>query len=314
MGISKIIPARFLRSLAVANLSVNIIIVVTGGVVRLTSSGLGCPTWPRCTDGSYVPHEELGIHGIIEFGNRMITWVLVAIAVACWLAALAHRASGAPNGHRAVGLSTLIALGIPAQGILGGVTVLTDLNPYVVAFHLLVSMGLICLCVVLLDIVTHPGVWFSGHVRRAPDLTRRLAWSAFAVAWIVLWLGTVVTGSGPHAGDLTSRRTGLDPELWSHIHAYAVYLLVALTVGVLALAHRQHLPGLRLAAAVLLVVELAQGVVGFVQYFNDLPIVLVSLHMLGASLTAATITWLVLRAHVETASVPSAAAGVQTPV
>lgn len=297
MGVSNIVPARYLRPLAVTNLVANIMIVVTGGVVRLTASGLGCPTWPRCTDESYVAHGALGIHGAIEFGNRMLTWVLAAVAITCWLAALAYRASGGVNGTRTVRLSTMIALYVPAQAIIGGVTVLTDLNPYVVAFHLLVSMALIGLCVLLVEVTRQPDTWSADDPLRAPEQTRRLAWLVFGVGWVVLWLGTVVTGSGPHAGDLDARRTGLDPQVWSHVHASAVYVLVALTVGILALAHRQRLEGVRRAAGALLLVELLQGVVGFVQYFNDLPVPLVTVHMLGASLTAATLAWVVVRAQ-----------------
>lgn len=293
-ALSRIVPARLLPGLAIANLVANTLIVVTGGVVRLTASGLGCPTWPRCTEESYVAHSELGMHGVIEFGNRMLTWVLVATAIACWLAAVAHRTHGGRNGARVVRLSTLIALYVPAQAIIGGITVLTDLNPYVVAFHLLVSMALIGLCVWLLDVIHHPDLWEADRVARAPERLRRLAWVVFGVGWLVLWLGTVVTGSGPHAGDLDARRTGLDPQVWSHVHAAAVYLLVALTVGLLVVAHRQRLTGLRRAAEALLAVELAQGLIGFVQYFNDLPIALVSLHMLGASLTSAALAWVVV--------------------
>ncbi|WP_245644570.1 COX15/CtaA family protein [Nocardioides jensenii] len=295
--LSSIVPARFLRPLAVANLVANILIVVTGGVVRLTGSGLGCPTWPRCTEDSYVAHEALGINGAIEFGNRMLTWVLVAVAIACWLAALAHRASAGANGDRSVRLATLIALYVPAQAIIGGITVLTDLNPYVVAFHLLVSMALIGLCVLLVEVTRHSDTWAAGSPERAPTQTRRLGWLIYGVGWVVLWLGTLVTGSGPHAGDLDARRTGLDPQVWSHVHASAVYVLVALTLGMLALAHRQQLAGVRRAAGALLLVELLQGVVGFVQYFNDLPVPLVTVHMLGASLTAAAMAWVVVRAQ-----------------
>src|SRR5687767_8589420 len=128
---------RPLWALAVANLLANIGIVVTGGVVRLTGSGLGCPTWPRCTEESYVAHGELGVHGVIEFGNRMLTWVLVAVAIACVIAAWQS------GDRRARALSVIIALGVPAQAVLGGITVLTQLNPFVVALHLLVSMAII---------------------------------------------------------------------------------------------------------------------------------------------------------------------------
>lgn len=280
--------AQLLWPLALANLVANVVIVLTGGAVRLTGSGLGCPVWPRCTDESYTPHDELGIHGAIEFGNRMLTFVLVVVAVACFAAALANRLSGGPRAPLV--LSTLIALGIPAQAVIGGVTVRTDLNPCVVALHLLVSMAMIALC-----------VWLVHTLRPLPTGpatrgARRLAWLVFASGWVVLYLGTVVTGSGPHAGDEDARRTGLDPQVFSHVHAISVYLLVALTVCLLAVAARTGNAGLRRAASFLLALEVAQGLVGFLQYFNDLPVGLVIVHMLGAALTSAALAWNVLSA------------------
>ena len=284
---------RWLRPLAVANLVANIAIVVTGGAVRVTGSGLGCPTWPRCTDESYVVRGELGVHGAIEFGNRMLTFVLVAVAVACWVAALtAHRQvlAGGGERRRPLVLATIIALGIPAQAVLGGVTVLTDLNPWAVALHLLVSMAIIGVCVLLLDALRGPA---RPH---APPMTRRLTVLTFVAAWVVLYLGTVVTGSGPHSGDTESRRTGLDPQVMSHVHAAAVYVLLALTVGLLVLSRRGGTPLLGRAAAVLLAIEVAQGVVGFTQYYLDLPEGLVVLHLLGAALLSASVTWVVVAA------------------
>src|SRR3954451_9576426 len=134
----------WLRPAAVASLVVNIGIVVTGGVVRLTGSGLGCPSWPRCTGRSFVPHRELGIHGAVEFGNRMLTFVLVVVAVATFVVALRL-------GRRSVlWLSVALALGVPAQAIIGGISVLTDLNPWFVSLHLLVSLAMVGLAVVLL--------------------------------------------------------------------------------------------------------------------------------------------------------------------
>lgn len=270
--------------LAWANLLANIGIAVTGGAVRLTDSGLGCPTWPRCTESSYLPHGELGLHGAIEFGNRMLTYVLVAIAVACWWAAR-ERAAEHPL---AVRLTTIVALGIPAQAVVGGITVLTDLNPWIVSIHLLLSMALVGVCVLLLD-------HLRGPTRAsAPLPVRRLAAALFVVGWAVLYLGTVVTGSGPHSGDLESRRTGLDPQVMSHVHAWAVYLLVALTLVALWQARRLGLLSLYRAARLLLLVELSQGAIGFWQYFTDLPELLVGVHMLGAGVTSAAITWVLL--------------------
>jgi cytochrome c oxidase assembly protein subunit 15 len=285
---------RVLWWTAVTNLVVNIGIVVTGGAVRLTGSGLGCPTWPRCTDESYVPHGELGIHGAIEFGNRLLTFVLVVVALACWAAALRHaqvRPAGVTRPWRPFWLATWIALGIPAQAVIGGITVRTDLNPWIVAFHLLVSMAIIAACVLLLDELRGP------ERESAPQAYRLLVWGVLLSGWVVLWLGTVVTGSGPHSGDLHSRRTGLDPQLVSHVHAWSVYVLVALTLLAVWLARRWALARLLRVAALLLVVELAQGVIGFVQYFTDLPELLVGIHMLGAALTSAALAWLVVSAY-----------------
>ncbi|WP_246088048.1 COX15/CtaA family protein [Nocardioides albertanoniae] len=267
-----------LFGLAVANLVANIGIVVTGGVVRLTGSGLGCPTWPKCTEESYVAHEALGINGVIEFGNRLLTYVLAAIAITVVVAAWNRR--GVIRR-----LAIIVALGIPFQGVIGGITVLTDLNPYVVALHLLLSMGMVGLCVWILDEIRSP-------VREAaPRSARTAAVVTFVVGWFALWLGTVVTGSGPHSGDLESRRTGLDPALMSHIHAYAVYALVAATLVTLWLGRRNAY--VRSVAITLLVVELAQGLIGWVQYLTDLPVLLVGFHMVGAALISAGVARLV---------------------
>ncbi|GGR67839.1 cytochrome c oxidase assembly protein subunit 15 [Nocardioides luteus] len=260
--------------LAIANLIANIGIVVTGAVVRLTGSGLGCPTWPKCTEESYVTHEALGINGVIEFGNRLLTYVLAAIAILVVVAVW-------KRGGTVRTLAIIIACGVPLQGVIGGITVLTQLNPYVVALHLLASMGMVGLCVWLLDDLRSP------RRAAAPRSVRIAAIVTFVLGWLTLWLGTVVTGSGPHSGDLDSRRTGLDPQLMSHIHAYAVYALVAATLVTLWLG-RKH-AYVRRVTIVLLVIELAQGLIGWVQYLTDLPVVLVGFHMLGAALISAGI-------------------------
>ncbi len=267
--------ARYLWPLAVANLVANIGIVVTGAAVRLTGSGLGCPTWPRCTDASYVAHGELGLHGAIEFGNRMLTFALTAIAVLCLLAAIGSR------HRRATRLALVVALGIPLQAVIGGITVLTDLNPWIVAGHFLLSMLMIMVCVALLDVLRSP------ERGAAPPLARALARATLAAGWVVLYLGTVVTGAGPHAGDTESPRNGLAPATVSHVHAIAVYVLVALTVALLVVALRGGHRWLATVTGLVLLIEVLQGVLGWVQYALDLPVGLVALHMLGAALLAA---------------------------
>jgi cytochrome c oxidase assembly protein subunit 15 len=273
----------WLRRLGWATLVANIGIVLTGALVRLTDSGLGCPRWPKCDANRWTTHPALGIHGAIEFGNRSLTFVLTAVAIATFLSAW-------QSGRRELRtLAIWLALSIPAQALLGGVTVLTDLNPWVVAFHLLFSMGIIALAVLYLWRIDRPA---------APATAGRLsllAWAVYAAGWVVLALGTVVTGSGPHAGDVDAPRNGLDPLQLSQAHADAVFLFVGLTVGLLIALGATRAPAAAVrAATVLLLVELAQGLVGFVQYFTDLPIVLVEFHLLGAALIATTMTWVLL--------------------
>ena len=267
----------WLRGLALASVIANVVIVVTGGAVRLTNSGLGCPTWPRCTDSTLTPTKAYAIHGIIEFSNRQLTFVLAVIAVATWLVAMALRDQRGP--------ATLAALGIPAQAVLGGFTVLTHLNPWLVAAHFLLSMAILAVTFLL---------WW--RLRSAPDvrlgvpgpmtLLTRLTLLVTAAALVI---GTVVTGSGPHAGDKDAsgkvHRTGLNVASMAQLHADSVWVLVGLTVGLVLLAWALHAAEpVRRAAVWLLGIELAQGVIGYTQYFLHVPPLLVGLHMLGACL------------------------------
>lgn len=266
------------RRLALASLLANIGIVLTGGAVRLTGSGLGCPTWPRCTDESWTATGEMGLHGVVEFGNRTLTFVLGAVAVAGLLAALALR----PRRASLVWLAAGVLLGIAAQGLLGGVTVLTDLNPWVVGAHFLVSIGIITVAYTLWrrvdegDGPTQPTV---------PRPLRALVWLIAATAAALLAVGTAVTGSGPHAGDADVPRTGLDPGIISQAHADLAFLLLGLAVAAVfglwaASAGRRPVA----AAGALVAVIMAQGLVGLVQYFTGLPEALVWLHLLGSCL------------------------------
>jgi heme a synthase len=274
-----------LRRLALASVIVNVGIVVTGGAVRLTGSGLGCPTWPRCSGGRLVPNDKLGIHGAIEFSNRTLTFVvgvtLLATLVVAWLQ------------RRHVGLALLALLGVPAQALLGGVVVLTDLNPWLVAAHFLLSAGIIAVTFLL---------WWRTGERASvmvPQPARVLVRVLVGVAALVLVAGTIVTGAGPHAGDLkdgTVKRIDLPIAGLAQLHADLVMVLVGLTVGTLALAFALHVAPLQRAAAVLLGVELAQGVIGYTQYFLHVPALLVGVHMLGACLVWLAALWVLLSA------------------
>ena len=267
---------RWLRGLALASVIGNVVIVVTGGAVRLTDSGLGCPTWPKCTDNSLTPTKQYAIHGLIEFTNRQLTFVLAVIAVATWLAAMALR--------RERILATVAALGIPAQAVLGGLTVLTHLNPWLVALHFLLSAAIIAVTFVLWWRVRDP-----APAEPVPVAALWLTRAVLVVAAVTLMIGTVVTGSGPHAGDKDEsgkvHRTGLQVSSMAQLHADVVMILVGLTFGLLALCYALHTGrAARRAVVVLFGVELAQGVVGYTQYFLHVPPLLVALHMLGACL------------------------------
>lgn len=280
-----------LRRLALASIVVNVMIVVTGGAVRLTGSGLGCPTWPRCSAHSFVPTGELGLHSLIEFTNRMLTYVVAGVALATLVAV--RRVRPVRRDLRRLGWALFV--GIPAQAVLGGITVLTGLNPWVVMGHLLISMDLIALATVLYArVARRPG----ESVPLVEPALRGLIIGVLALTGVVLYLGAVVTGSGPHAGAAEAPRTGLDPRLTSLLHADAVAVLLVMTLLLNVLLQRRGAPpAVRRAAAIVLAVQLLQGAIGSAQYLTGLPRVLVGLHMLGAGLLVVATMRLVLAAR-----------------
>ncbi|WP_425322628.1 COX15/CtaA family protein [Actinoplanes ianthinogenes] len=269
--------AAWLRPLALASLVANVALIVTGAAVRLTDSGLGCPTWPRCTDESYTTTAAMGVHGVIEFGNRLLTFVLAALAIACFLGAL-----GRPRRRSLVRLSVAVGLGIPMQGVVGGITVLTHLNPWVVGLHFLLSIALISVAYAFWRRIDEG----DGAPRSLVPAPLRTLGRLTALAGLaVVAAGVVVTGSGPHSGDRGAKRNGLDPAAISQVHADLVFLLIGLSVALwFALRAVPAPPAAARAALVLIAVELGQGLIGFVQYFTHLPVILVAAHMLGAGL------------------------------
>lgn len=265
-----------------ASVVANIVIVLTGGLVRLTDSGLGCPTWPKCTEASWTTHGALGIHGAIEFGNRMLTYVLVAVAVGT-LVVVWRWADTTPTLRR---LAAGLFAGIPLQGVIGGFTVLTHLNPWLVSLHLVLSMVLIAAAAVLVDRVGgRPATVVSG-------VTRGLVWAVALLAAVAVYLGTMVTGSGPHAGDAVAPRNGLDPILLSHVHAATVYALITLTVVCLGFVWRTPA---RSAALLVVAVQVLQAAIGSAQYELGLPVALVAAHLVGAGLLVAATASLVAK-------------------
>ena len=272
-----------------ATLAVQIGIVATGGLVRLTGSGLGCETWPRCNEDSFVPVPEVsGVHGFIEFGNRLLTFVLVAVAIVMFLFVIRMRR----ERRDLFWLSLVIGLYVPLQAVIGGITVLTNLNPYVVGLHYFASVLLVALSAVLVGrVYAEPGPRALAVPRWYAVVTHLT--TAFVLITVVV--GILVTGSGPHAGDGGAARNGLNPELMQHIHAWPGYITFALTLVLVAGSWRTA-PELRLRlwTLLLLAVELVQIVVGLWQARTGLPIVLVNIHMVLAVALVAAMTVVVM--------------------
>jgi len=285
------LPARVDRrviAMAWATLFVQIAIVGTGGLVRLTGSGLGCPTWPRCTPESFVATPEMGIHGVIEFGNRLLTFVLVVVAIVTFLFVIRMRR----ERRDLFWLSLVIGLYVPFQAIIGGITVLTNLNPYVVGLHYLLSAVLVALAAAfVVRVYAAPG----PRERAVPVWYAALTHFTSALVLVTVVVGILVTGSGPHAGDGGASRNGLDPELMQHVHSWPAYALLAATVVLFAAAWRMPgRTGMPLWVGLLLAVEVAQIVVGLWQARTGLPIVLVNIHMVLAVALVAAMTAVVL--------------------
>jgi cytochrome c oxidase assembly protein subunit 15 len=259
-----------------------ILIVVTGGAVRLTGSGLGCSTWPQCEPGSFTPafHEALSIHPYVEFGNRLVSVLLTAVALVVALRVGLDR--GRSRGLRLLGVLPLA--GVLLQAVIGGLSVLVALHPAVVGFHLLVSMALIAASTVLLERFSAPDLPPRLIVNPRVLLMGRLI---AVMAGIVLVLGVLVTGSGPHSGDEElGYRFALDPYAMARVHSLAVWLFIAVGVALLV-ATRQGPDRLRRRLWLLAGITAVQAVIGYAQVFTGLPQVLVGAHMLGAALLAA---------------------------
>ncbi|HZK58909.1 MAG TPA: COX15/CtaA family protein, partial [Cryobacterium sp.] len=277
---------RRVRVIAWVYLAAQILLVGTGGLVRLTGSGLGCPTWPKCTADSMVNTPEMGIHGVIEFGNRVLGAVLAILAIVAFVAILRMRKIR-PDLFR---LTLLAGLGIPAQAVIGGISVLTKLNPYVVGLHFVISVVLVGLCAAFVY-RTYAAPGPRGSVVPLWVLIVSHLTSLFVAVTILV--GILTTGSGPHAGDATAPRNGLDTELLQHVHSWPAYITLALTLVLVAASVMLRLP-LRRWALLLLLVEFVQVAVGLVQARTGLPEWLVGTHMVLACVLAAVMTALIL--------------------
>lgn len=285
VGLPVTAPApRWLQRIFWANLIAQVGIVITGGIVRVTGSGLGCPTWPECVEGSITPTsaQTEGVHKFVEFGNRTLTGVLLILALAAIIGMLVWRRSGVRRPW-VFTLAAVPLVGTLAQAVLGGVTVLVDLHPMAVASHLLLSMVVIAACVALVQFASEP-VDPPGTATTRPA-TKYLGNALIVVTSLVIVMGTVVTGSGPHAGDSRTVRLDLDPRLVSWLHADVVLLFIGMLIGMLALLYVDRSTAVAKRRAWWVVAfSLMQATIGYVQYFTGLPWVLVTLHLLGASL------------------------------
>ncbi|MEY2945679.1 MAG: hypothetical protein RL243_431 [Actinomycetota bacterium] len=295
---SRLLAPSTLLFWAWASLVSQILIVVTGGIVRLSGSGLGCPTWPKCTDASLVTVPAQGFHGVIEFANRMLTFALAVIAVATLVVVFRK---GVDRAIRVRSLAVVLFLGIPAQAVLGGFTVLFKLNPWFVGAHFILSAVMIVMATVL--------VWRSHSPEAAvvPALAYSLAPFVWVVGAVAVVIGVLVTGAGPHAGDAQSVRNGLDLATWEHFHSYPAYLLLILTLVQWLVIRRADRPetgknGRSLPTVIvqwLLVVLFAQVVVGVLQARLGVPVGLVEIHMLLASCLISLITFHYLATRVK---------------
>ncbi|MFF0855518.1 heme A synthase [Streptomyces sp. NPDC003280] len=295
---------RTVRRAALTALVMTVIIVVTGGAVRLTGSGLGCPTWPTCTDDSLTTTRAMGLHGVIEFGNRMLTYVLCAAVGWAIVAARAEK----PRRRSLTRLGWAQFWVVMGNAVLGGIVVLVGLNPYTVAAHFLLSSALIAIGTVMWQ-RTREG---DGAPRPlVGKAVQQLVWFLVAASVLLIAVGTVVTGAGPHAGDSSEvERIPIDWETVSKLHAVLAWIVVTLTFALWFVLKAVDAPkGPLNRTRELFLVLLGQGVIGYVQYFTHLPEVLVGAHMLGSCLV-----WIwVLRVLLSLRERPGAALGLPGP-
>ena len=269
------------------SLAIEILIVLTGGAVRLTASGLGCPTWPRCTVDSFVTTPEMGIHGVIEFGNRLLFFVIQVVAIITLLFIIRYR----KQRRDMFVLAIVPCFSIVLQAVLGGITVLTNLNPYVVGLHFLASVVLVVLAAVL---VFRTFYGRRGTLKVAPAWFTAVTHVTSLFVAITVILGIITTGSGPHAGDGGASRNGLDSALLQHFHSWPAYITFALTIVLVIASRRLVLRRISRFALLLLAIEVVQIIVGVTQARLGLPEPLVALHMVLACMLAAAMTAVVL--------------------
>ena len=273
--------SSFARRVSLANLIAQSLIILTGAIVRLTGSGLGCPTWPNCAPGSLIPVAEQveGFHKYIEFGNRLLTFAVLAISIALFVVALMRKK------RQIILWGSLPLIGTLLQAVLGGITVLTGLNPFTVMAHFLLSIILVAISVKIF-------AYFSEktYQYKLPKIVDIYLQILTLIGFIVIVLGTITTGSGPHSGDEIAARFNLDVREVAWLHADSVLLFVGLVIGLQVITRLdKDLFYLQRNAKILLAICVIQGFIGYVQWFSSVPWILVSVHVAGA-----VITWITL--------------------
>jgi cytochrome c oxidase assembly protein subunit 15 len=277
---------KFGRRISLANLIAQSGIIVTGAIVRLTGSGLGCPTWPDCTPGSLIPvaGQVEGFHKYIEFGNRTLTFLVLAISIALFVFSLLN------EKRNIIVWSFLPLIGTLLQAVLGGITVLTGLHPATVMAHFLLSIVLVAISVKIY-------AYFNNQrtSKVLPKIVDNYVKIVTLVGLAVIVLGTITTGSGPHSGDVIAARFNLDIRVIAWLHADSVLLFVGLVVGLLVISRiNPESKQIYKITRTLFIICLVQGFIGYVQWFNGLPWILVSFHVIGAVITWIAITNLAL--------------------
>lgn len=255
-------------------------IILTGGIVRLTGSGLGCTDWPKCTPDSLVSTSEMGIHGAIEFGNRLLAVALALLGVCIALMLWKGRKQRPDLFWLNIGLLAIV----PVQAVVGGITVWTKLNPWVVAGHFVPSAVAVGVAAYFVRRTYDTGVRLGT---KAPAPLPTLGWIILGLTAIIVVFGVLTTGAGPHSGSTISTRNNLDNIWVTRLHAAPVWLLVVATLSALVVARKKAQSAMVAPLIVLLIVEIVQGVIGYVQYFLGVPELLVALHMVGLSATIA---------------------------
>ncbi|GHD77160.1 cytochrome c oxidase assembly protein subunit 15 [Salinibacterium amurskyense] len=275
------------RFFAVTSLVIQILIVATGGAVRLTGSGLGCPTWPLCTDASLIATPEMGVHGVIEFGNRLLSIIVGFVAILMVLMVLRIRR----ERRDLMSLSLMILGGTVLQGLIGGLSVRVQLDPSIVGVHYAISAILVAISAALVY-----RVWtgLRGPALSVPKPVAILTHVTSLFVALTIIAGILTTGAGPHAGDDGTARNGLDAGILQHVHSWPGYALIAATLALVIVLARGGHRRIMDFAIILLVLEVVQALIGIIQSRSGLPILLVGSHMVIACTIAAAMTAVVL--------------------